>query len=466
MAIIHSDKLTDHKANIQDNVITPILMRYGRSLFIDFTDGAKARALLKKLTDLVANARQERRGDEAFTVNIGFTYAGLNTLGISSDTLASFPEAFRQGNAARAAVVGDLGPNAPEHWDGELGSRECHAMVYLRTRTAEGLEEATGILKREMDMGCATIRYAQDSMAIANEDGIGSAGLHLGFRDMIGQPPIEGVDDQGRPGDGEPTEDGGWRPIKPGEFILGFEDEAGEAPLHPSPDELRIDGSYLVYRKLYQDVATYRRHLAAAAKIVYGPDDEMADDKLAARMIGRWPSGCHLALSPDTDDPEIAHDPKRINNFTFKDDPDGTQCPLGAHARRSNPRLSDLKRLTAVRRHRLLRRSVEYGTLLPEGQTEDDGQDRGIIAAFVVADVERQFEFVQKEWIHSGEFIGLDPQEQDPINGVNGQGSVMTVPGAKVPFVFDLPSVTQTRIGAYLFVPGVSALHGIAEQRY
>ena len=34
-----------------------------------------------------------------------------------------------------------------------------------------------------------------------------------------------------------------------------------------------------------------------------------------------------------------------------------------------------------------------------------------------------------------GEFIRLDPNEQDPINAVDGEGSQMSVPGAKRPFL-------------------------------
>jgi hypothetical protein len=69
---------------------------------------------------------------------------------------------------------------------------------------------------------------------------------------------------------------------------------------------------------------------------------------------------------------------------------------------------------------------------------------------FIQADVERQFEFVQKEWMHGGEFMGLDPNEQDPINGVGGEDSQMTVPGAKRPFLFDLPTFVKVKGGEYL----------------
>ena len=93
----------------------------------------------------------------------------------------------------------------------------------------------------------------------------------------------------------------------------------------------------------------------------------------------------------------------------------GLRCPLGSHLRRSNPRATPLKRATAVRRHRLIRRGVEYGPHLPDGVLEDDGVDRGLVQLLIQADIERQFEFVQKEWMKGGEFLGLDPNEQDPI---------------------------------------------------
>ena len=145
---------------------------------------------------------------------------------------------------------------------------------------------------------------------------------------------------------------------------------------------------------------------------------------------------------------------------------EGLRCPLGAHLRRTNPRATPLTRATAVRRHRLLRRGVEYGPHLPPGALEDDGVDRGLINLFIQADIERQFEFVQREWMNGGEFIGLDPSEHDPINGAGGEGSQLIVPGAKQPFLFDLPAFVKVKGGEYLFVPGLKALEGLIEQRF
>src|ERR1700745_3721382 len=100
----------DLKSNlhdIQDNVVAPILMRYGRHIFLKFKDGAKGRLWLRNMFDRV-NARQEEHGTP-FRVNVGFTYEGLKTLGLSQRSLDSFPDAFRAGMRARAEGVGDVG---------------------------------------------------------------------------------------------------------------------------------------------------------------------------------------------------------------------------------------------------------------------------------------------------------------------------------------------------------------------
>ena len=93
----------------------------------------------------------------------------------------------------------------------------------------------------------------------------------------------------------------------------------------PSRSELRLNGTYVVFRKLYQDVAAFRRYLATAAKSLYGSDDTHHQELVAAKMMGRWRSGCPIDLSPDKDDPAIAADPQRRNDFTYAGDEQGLQ---------------------------------------------------------------------------------------------------------------------------------------------
>ena len=144
-----SADLKDNLHDIQDNVVAPILMRYGRHLFVKFNDGTKARAWLRNMFKHV-NTRSQEHGTR-FTVNIGFTYEGLKALGLSQRSLDSFPEAFRVGMRGRANVVGDIGPHAPEHWEGGLGGPDIHAMGWIRTNSDQGREEATRIIRAEME---------------------------------------------------------------------------------------------------------------------------------------------------------------------------------------------------------------------------------------------------------------------------------------------------------------------------
>ena len=138
--------LKDNLRDIQDNVVAPILMGYGRHIFVKFHDGAKTRAWLRNMFKHV-NARPEEHGTR-FTVNVGFTYEGLKTLRLSQRSLDSFPQAFRAGMRARAKAVGDTGPHAPELWEGGLGGPDVHAMAWVRTDSDAGREEATNHSRR------------------------------------------------------------------------------------------------------------------------------------------------------------------------------------------------------------------------------------------------------------------------------------------------------------------------------
>src|SRR4051794_6867699 len=166
-------------------------MRYGRHIFVKLNDGAKARAWLRELYERV-NSREQEHAAGRFTVNIAFTYQGLNALGLSQRSLDSFPEAFRIGMRGRAPEVGDVGPHAPEHWEGGLGGPDIHAMLWVRTDSDHGREAAMQILRAEIEAtGGVEIRFVQDTMALAHEDGIGSEGQHFGYADPISQPAIE-----------------------------------------------------------------------------------------------------------------------------------------------------------------------------------------------------------------------------------------------------------------------------------
>ena len=188
--------------------------------------------------------------------------------------------------------------------------------------------------------------WRQDCHALATER------EPFGFRDGIGHPAIEGS--------GIPGSNSKEPPFKAGEFVLGYLDETGGMPPMPRPDVLGRNGTYVVFRKLHQRVAAFRRYLKENA----GSRDE--EELLAAKMMGRWRSGAPLALCPTHDDPELGADPRRATTTSCtRDDATGYKTPPGSHIRRANPR--DASVAGVVRLHRMIRRGTAYGPELPEG---------------------------------------------------------------------------------------------------
>jgi deferrochelatase/peroxidase EfeB len=125
-----------------------------------------------------------------------------------------------------------------------------------------------------------------------------------------------------------------------------------------------------------------------------------------------------------------------------------------------NPR--DAEIIGAARIHRMLRRGTSYGPMLPEGVLEDDGAERGLAFAFVGAHLERQFEFVQSEWMKDGLFMGARG-ESDPIAGPNDGRGQFTIPQQPIRRRLQgLPRFVVTRGGEYFFAPGLRALRWLA----
>jgi Dyp-type peroxidase family len=224
----------------------------------------------------------------------------------------------------------------------------------------------------------------------------------------------------------------------------------------PRPEALGRNGTYVVFRKLHQRVAAFRQYL----KMNSSSQDEEA--LLGAKMMGRWQSGAPLALCPSHDDPVLGADPKRNNDFLFHDDdPKGLKTPLGCHIRRMHPRDADI---TGVPRlHRMIRRGTSYGPLLPPGVLEDDGADRGLAFVFVGSRLDRQFEFVQSEWMNESRFFGAGG-ERDPIAGPNDGTGTFTIPRQPIRRRLQgLPQFVVTRGGEYFFAPGLRALRWLSD---
>jgi Dyp-type peroxidase family len=403
------------------------------------------RELVRRLQPVVDSARQSSDPARDAWVTVAFTYQGLKAIGVPPDSLASFAPEFRQGMAARAAELGDVGESSPENWEKPLGSPDVHVALAALSPEAAPLEAVLERARRaHHELPGIEVVWRQDCYQLP------TGRTSFGFKDGIGQPTVEGS--------GIADTNPGELPIKAGEFILGYPDETGSLPPMPVPEVLGRNGTYIVFRKLHTRVAAYRRYLHDRAA------SREEEERLAAKMVGRWQSGAPLALCPERDDPDLGADPRRNNDFRYQDDPRGFKCPAGAHARRANPRDAlDSDGNVDVRLHRMIRRGTSYGPPLPPGVLEDDGADRGIVFVFAGAHLKRQFEFVKTQWLNDGIFIGA-PAEKDPLVGANDGSGMFTIPQRPIRRrLQDLPPFVITRGGEYCFAPGMRALRWLAE---
>jgi Dyp-type peroxidase family len=247
----------------------------------------------------------------------------------------------------------------------------------------------------------------------------------------------------------------GWRPLRAGEFVLGYADEDGGPPPAPAAP-LGRNGTFMVWRKLRQDVAGFRAFTASAAQAT-GLEPGLA----AARLVGRWPDGSPLVLRPRSGDTKLGNDPMHANDFVYGRDREGFACPRGAHVRRANPRDGLRAGAGLTARHRMLRRGMPYGEPLADG-APDDRADRGLVFVSLQASIERQFEIVQARWLNDGDAFGLGTAP-DPLAGAVPGGGARVVFGGRPPrYATAMRSFVTPRGGEYLFVPGIAALRALA----
>ncbi|MBA3545787.1 MAG: peroxidase [Nannocystis sp.] len=416
----------------------------GRYEFLSFRSAAAGRTWLSAMLEQLRSVQAMRESVEQDRrwVTVGFTWNGLRALGVDEASLATFPEEFRQGMVARAEILGDTGASHPETWEGGVAGPDLHAIVLLFARDDD--ERARWQAAHDELVARSEGVEVLSSLEVGAIPPFDYAHDHFGYRDQLTALAIEGSGEQPTPGSG-PL-------LKPGEFILGYPDEDGPPTRLPQPEILARNSSFMAYRRLQEHVGKFREFLAQ-----HGETPEQRE-LLAAKLMGRWRSGAPLVLAPEQDDPALAADPQRNNDFNYaKDDPLGYAVPLGAHIRRMNPRDTAAN----MSRHRMIRRGATYGPHLPDDAPED-GQERGVAAFVLCASLIRQFEFAQNVWTNDKDFNELG-NERDPIIG-NQDGTLdFTIPKRPIrKKIAGLPAFTTVRGGAYFFLPGLKALRWLA----
>ncbi|WP_339860841.1 Dyp-type peroxidase [Paremcibacter congregatus] len=482
-------------ADIQGNIVQAYRFPLARYIMFQVTEEGKAREFIKKIIPHITTGEMwEKGGKPEVTTNIAFSYQGLKAIGLNESSLRQFPLAFAEGMKARAHLLGDEGESGPHQWD-ECWQEHVDILLTINARTVSDLNSLTEITESEKahlndfhealkslcdSTGGIKVLGQQDANVLFY-NGKPCAKEHFGFDDGIGNPSFSGTDlaTMKIPGKGKQLADGSWVPLAAGEFILGHADESQAIPEAPRPRLLTDNGTYMVYRKLHQNVASFRKYLVDTGK-EYAKTLDMSKYRhadgtaakgweiLAAKMAGRWLDGTPVELSPYGQDPSIRADSARNNDFNYTGDKDAATCPFGAHVRRTNPRgsLGFDGKLTS--RRRILRRGLPYGTPTPFDKLGRDQDEHGIIFMAINASIERQFEFVQQLWINYGNDF-YQSNDKDILTGANDgtdQAVIQNDPeGEKPPFICrNIPRFVTVRGGEYFFIPSMTALKLLSEK--
>jgi Dyp-type peroxidase family len=441
---------------------------------------------------------------------VGFTHQGLAKLTPGAQAVPS--EAYRRGLPARSAFLGDPtdagAEGAAKNWKVGATGQELDALFIVAGNTEAEVEQAASALVERLQQAGVDVTYREKGGLRHDLPGH----EHFGFDDGVSQPGIRGRASEAHhdyitertiaPSQhpehalyGKPGQDLVW----PGVLLLGHPATSPD-PLIPGlpspavPDWTR-NGSFLVFRRLRQDVGLFWRTMRDTAQALSAQPgfDGLTDEALAARIVGRWPSGAPVNRVPEQDLPALGQDDLANNNFRFDSpsvayplvhghedaypmaqaDPAGTRCPWAAHIRKVNTRDSgsDMGGRDATYARRLLRVGVPFGQPLKDRYadlTQDpDKGERGLLFLSIQASIEDQFEFLTTRWMGDPSrpktpaghdvFIGQNATPgEDRVRRCTlfGKGLEQTAIETSAQWV--VPTG-----GGYFFIPSLSALRQV-----
>ncbi|WP_378784685.1 Dyp-type peroxidase [Nonomuraea fastidiosa] len=429
--------------NLQPNILRAHVREHMSVLFVRFNDVAEGRAFLRRLaTTKMKSARHHLEEVRDFAacrwpgtpyVGVGISKAGYRDLGHSAEEVRRFGDpVFRDGMKRRVAIVNDP---PVEEWE-RTYQREIHAVILigdaerapvdrLRQEIIDDLPESARLLGEERGQGMRNLAG----------DGI----EHFGYVDGRSQPLF--LADEV---DKEPRKH--WDPAFPLGNVL--------VPDPFAPDPTRHHGSYLVFRKLEQNVRAFKeieRDLADGLGL-QGADRERA----GAMLVGRFKDGTPLTLKPRPAGGPV------VNDFTFDAD-DGSKCPFSGHVRKTNPR-------SFGREVGMARRGQTYGERTDDPWDDSPPEERpsgevGLLFMAFNSSLLGQFEFMQQTWANNPDFE-MPATGHDPVIG-QGERDIEV----SFPKVWGKPetSVPQSQVaqtvtmkgGEYFFAPSLAYLRNL-----
>jgi deferrochelatase/peroxidase EfeB len=365
--------------DIQGNIFSGFNKDFQANLFLQFTSAAAGRAWIAEVADQISDSssrdviefnnefkRLKNQGltkPEAFIravwVNLAISFQGFTKLNVKAEDLANFPPAFSTGMAGRKTEIGDAGASDPSLWIPPFDNpQNVHAILLIAADHPSQLQNRVNAIT-------GSAAFKAGVQILLNQPGKTRSDLpgheHFGFKDGISQPGVRGVDPPddsiGNPNQGHPGQDLLW----PGEFVIGYNTQIptiNANGVSPNPDpgpvsqsgpSWTVNGSYLVFRRLRQDVPAFEHNVDTLSKQL-----GWSVDLTGAKLVGRYKSGCPIEktqfhpepYTPPSSDPGDPHNGNPLlatsntlnNNFEFEDDQQGAICPMSAHIRKAYPR--------------------------------------------------------------------------------------------------------------------------------
>ena len=477
---------------------------YARYVLLRFReDRAATRGWLRELvrSESIDSATPKDTGPQrrpGVRLNVAFTFSGLERLGLDGDGLATFPAAFQEGLGKpwcpqrgadhRSRVLGDVDESAPACWEWgyQDDPRRVDALLLVfGTDLTDLTAEVAMWTHLAVKLGAIAPGAFHELGGMFPTDLKAKVREPFGFVDGVSQPVLKSGRSQLRIGERRSQPE--IHEIEDGEILMGHRDGARQWPITPtiSPEyqhaemlpeapsdepedpetkdqetgdrqakkrrDLGRNGTYLVFRQMSQDVARFEEECKRESARL-----NIDLERYKALLVGRWRDGSPLITCPVAHDPAHADAPAG-NEFSYRNDLFGERCPIGAHIRRANPRdslVSDPAESWRVsNRHRILRRGRRY----------QNSSEEGIQFIALNADIVRQFEFIQQNWINDVTFGGLD-NEVDPLIG-RGNGVLrdqrMTLPPPpehRAPRRTTLKRYVTIKGGGYFFLPSLTTL--------
>ncbi|QBD75705.1 hypothetical protein EPA93_06675 [Ktedonosporobacter rubrisoli] len=507
---------------------------------------------------------RSRRGRETLAIkatwiNIALTYDAIRQLtDLSSADFSD--QAFKEGMVKRAAVLGDpTSPSKknmegnPDNWvisdrdadivvmvqsddvdDLNAQVEKIETSIFSRTRGTDGTSRSSGVRIVFMQRGQDLPRPFSGHEQFKFLDGVSQPGIRGYVKSTDGTDVLTPRQNPDNPNQGKPGQDLLW----PGEFMFGYvyqdpkntQDQKSSpststsVPDPSNPTQMveihkgelaeagpawARNGSYMVFRRLRQDVGRFHTFLNAEARALNQSNPTFPPDPrfLGTKFVGRWPTGAPIMRATQTDNSELGRSDCANNDFEFmhpvnpcpdtpnsvtgcsngalfpepQADPSGMTCPFAAHIRKVYPR-DDItpegggnseasERHTQT--HRLLRRGIPYGPVSPSSLEAPviDGVDRGLLFVSYQSSIVGQFEFVSRFWIDNPDFpfnqagfdflIGQSNKPNDPTNNGNIISGRLPITDPNGPTIRWNQDWTITTGGGFYFCPSIQALREV-----